>query len=231
MRRSCIGAVAQKLEAHRPHIKSIEDFAEQTQENNEEDIIPQIPNLSTTDIVIEIHACTSLQSSMLTRTLGSNGTLYVHHHAVRLARHIDLFMLKQAWKCLVRKTETLRTTFHFSKVINSWVAAVHQESRDAWVEYNIRAPLSESLTDIANYHVFHAEADFEQPPWKTTVLKTATEFVLVISMHHSLYDGESIDLIFQDLAKLYQDIQLPPRAPFSVAARAISKTTENADDF
>ncbi len=231
LRHSCIGALAEMIEVARPHINGIANLAEQPQGNIPKHMIRKIAKVSPKDIVIEVYACTPLQSSMLTQTLGSNGVLYVHSHAVRLAQDVDLVELKQAWERLTMQTEILRTTFHFDDASNSWLAAVYQERPDAWVEYRITNPLSESLTDNTKSTIFGVEADFEQPPWKVAVLKTATEVVLVVSMHHSLYDGQSINLVFQDLARMYQGIQIPPRAPFSVAARAISKTMENAAEF
>lgn len=91
--------------------------------------------------------------------------------------------------------------------------------------------MSDSLTDVTEHTSFHGEADFEQPPWKTIILKSATEIVLLVSMHHSLYDGVSIDLLFQDLARLYKGIEMSSRAPFSDAARAISKSETSAEEF
>lgn len=231
MRHSCIAALAQKIDSLPHHTRSIEKLSEAPQEDDLNHFIPQLPIWSPADTITDVYACTPLQSSMLTQTLGSDGKLYFHYHAVRLARHIDLSRLKQAWEYLIVKTEILRTTFHFSNAVNTWLAAVHQERPDSWTERDIITSISDSLTDIMEHSVFHEEADFEQPPWKATILKTATETVLVMSMHHSLYDGESINLLFQDLARLYEDIDLPLRAPFSDAARAISKSKTEAENF
>lgn len=231
MRHSCIAALARKTDTPPPHIPSIEKVADRPQKYDLQHIIPRIPTLSPIDTVTGVYVCTPLQSSMLTQTLGSDGRLYFHHHAVRLARHIDLTRLKQAWVCLTAKTEILRTTFHFPNMISSWLAAVHQESPDAWADRDIRTPISDSLINITEHSVFREEADFEQPPWKTAILRTVTGVVLVLSMHHSLYDGESINFLFHDLARLYEGISLQPRAPFSDAARAISKTKTDAERF
>ncbi|CAD6589977.1 MAG: hypothetical protein ASARMPRED_004341 [Alectoria sarmentosa] len=231
MRHSCIGALAQRIDVLPPQINSIDKLADQLQEDDMKRDIPKIPKLSHRDTVTDVYACTPLQSSMLTQTLGSNGRLYFHHHAVRLADHIDLPRLKQAWECLTVKTEILRTSFHIFSAVNLWLAAVHQESPNAWAERDIRSLMSDSLMDITRFSVFHEAADFEQPPWKTTILRATTETVFVISMHHSLYDGKSINLLFQDLARFYEGIDLPPRAPFSDAARAISKSNTGADEF
>ena len=231
MRYSCIAALAQKIGILSTHINGIENIADRPQKDDLKDFIPRVPILSPRDVVTDVYACTPLQSSMLTQTLALEGTLYFHHHAFRLARHIDLRKLKQSWACLAVQTEILRTTLHYSNAVNSWLAAVHQEISDAWSEQNIKISLSDSLSDIIKCTVIHEEVDFERPPWMITILKAATEIVLVLSMHHSLYDGMSITLIFQDLARLYQGTKLPLRAPFSDAARAVSKSNTDAEEF
>lgn len=231
MRHSCIAALAQKIDFIPPQINTIAIPAERSQEHNFKHVIPKIPILGLRDTVTDVYPCTPLQSSMLTQTLGSYGRLYYHHHPVRLARDIDLPRLKRAWECLTVKTEILRTTFYFSDADNSWLAAVHQEFPAAWAECDTRTSMPDSLIDVMKYSALHEATDYERPPWKTTVLKNATEIVLLISMHHSLYDGESIGLLFQDLARLYEGIELPPRAPFSDAARAIAKSKTDAEQF
>ncbi|MCJ1227990.1 hypothetical protein MMC12_004649 [Toensbergia leucococca] len=228
MRHSCIGALVQNINAD---IDSSKMLAEQPQEEVLKHIVPKIPILSPRDTVTDVYACTPLQSSMLTQTLGSDGRLYFHHHTVRLAHHIELTRLKKAWESLTMKTEILRTTFHFSSTFNSWLGAVHQEGLDTLVEINIRTSMSDSLTDITEHSLFHEATDFEKPPWKTSILRAEMGSVLVISMHHSLYDGESINLLFQDLARLYKGIDLHPRAPFSKAARAISRSKIDAEEY
>lgn len=231
MRHSCIAALARRIDTLPSHITSSKSSPERPQEDRLKQIIPKIPVLSPRDTVTDVYACTPLQSSMLTSTLGSDGRLYFHHHAVRLARHVDLCKLKYSWECLMDKTEILRTTFHLSNAGNSWLAAVHQEISNAWSQHDVKTSFSDSLNGIAKYSLFHEDADFERPPWKTTILSTVTETVFVVSMHHSLYDGESINLLFQDLARLYEGTEMPLRAPFSDAARAISKSNTDAEAF
>lgn len=231
MRHSCIAALAQKTDTPPSHDEVIRTVAGRPLEDDLKNIMPKIPVFSPRDTVTDVYFCTPLQSSMLTQTLGSDGRLYAHHHAVELAAHVDLPRLKQSWACLAAQTEILRTTFHFSTAMNKWLAAVHQESSDTWAELGSRTSTSDSLNDITKHSVFREEADFEQPPWGTIVLKTAKETVLAVSMHHSLYDGESINLLFRDLARLYEGIDLQPRVPFSDAARAILKSSTDAEDY
>ena len=231
MRHSCIAALAQNTGILLPQTNGVENIVDRPQKDDLRQIIPTIPILSPTDLVTDVYTCTPLQSSMLTQTLASDGALYFHHHAFRLARHIDIRKMKQSWAHLTVTTEILRTTFHYSNVANSWLAAVHEENLVAWSEQDVKISFSDSLSDITKCIVIHEEVDFERPPWKITILKTAIEAVLVLSIHHSLYDGESFSLLFQDLARLYEGTNLPQRPLFSDAARAISKSNTAAENF
>ncbi|KAL9005624.1 MAG: hypothetical protein Q9180_009789, partial [Flavoplaca navasiana] len=104
------------------------------------------------------------------------------------------------------------------------MAAVHEDCPNAWIE-------SGSIDDVTQTLAFHNEASYEHPPWKTTILRSSNEIILVISMHHSLYDGISMNLLLQDLAHLYNGLELHPKTPFSEAAKVISQAAQDAEDF
>ncbi|KAL8805520.1 MAG: hypothetical protein Q9182_001889 [Xanthomendoza sp. 2 TL-2023] len=219
MRHACIGALAQHVGGLPIHTNGVNP-----QPVNLRDIITEVPVLSQEDVVTDIYQCTPLQSSMLTRTLGSDGKLYAHHHAVSLSDTINLARLERAWSTLVIHTEILRTTFHFIKSGTMWAAAVHQDSPVTWIE-------AESLKSITDDFTFNDESSFEHPPWKVTIAREPMQRVLVVSMHHSLYDGASINILFQDLTRLYHSFDIPRRPPFSDAAKFISTTCSDAEIF
>ncbi|KAL8681981.1 MAG: hypothetical protein Q9186_001923 [Xanthomendoza sp. 1 TL-2023] len=219
MRHTCIGALAQHIGGLPAYTNGVN-----SQQIDLTEIIPEVPVLSGEDLVTNVYQCTPLQSSMLTQTLGSEGKLYAHHHGVRLPDRIDLARLEQAWKTLTVNTEILRTTFHFTRSSTLWVAAVHTDSPVTWMEL-------ESSESIRDNFAFHDESSFENPPWKITIVREPMQKVLVVSMHHSLYDGVSINVLFQDLTTLYRGVDIPRRSPFSDAARAISTTSKDAEKF
>ena len=219
MRHTCIGALALHVGAFHSQANGVK-----AQDTDMQELVSEIPILSQSDVVTDAYRCTPLQSSMLTQTLGSGGELYAHHHAILLSSTIDMVRLKQAWGSLIARTDILRTTFHFATRRSLWVAAVHRDYPYCWTE-------SESLSSITDDFTFPDEAGFEKLPWKTTIWRRSDEALLVISMHHSLYDGVSINLLMQDLARLYDSAGIHPRSPFSDAAKAISQTTSDCEEF
>ncbi|KAL9617322.1 MAG: hypothetical protein Q9204_008493, partial [Flavoplaca sp. TL-2023a] len=219
MRHTCIGALAQHIGSSQKQVNGVKK-----PDIDMPELIAGIPLLGQGDAVTDVYQCTPLQSSMLTQTLGSDGSLYAHHHALRLSETANVVDLKQAWGRLIARIEILRTTFHFAVESGLWMAAVHKDCPNAWIE-------SESIDGVTQSFVFHNEASFEHPPWKTSILRSTNETILVISMHHSLYDGISINLLLQDMLHLYNGVELQPKTPFSEAARMISQAAQDAEDF
>lgn len=171
-----------------------------------------------------VYPCTPLQSSMLTQTMGSDGTLYANHHVFRLAPEADMTRLTKAWKQLVMQTEILRTTFHLSDDGNVWLAEVRNDSSLPWYDWTGQLELSAALTKIKADFCFRETSDYATPPWKLHIIGDC----LVVSMHHSVYDGQSLNVLFADLSNLYDNIPIPSRTAFSRAAKVVAASDENS---
>ena len=174
-----------------------------------------------------ISPCTPLQSSMLTQTVGSDGKLYAHHHVFRLAPEVDLIRLRRSWEELVMQTEILRTSFRLSDNGNAWLAKVRNDFSLPWHDWTDPMELSAALRKIKADFSFLEASDYATPPWKLDIIGES----LVVSMHHSLYDGQSINILFADLVRLYNDDTIPNRTDFSTAARAIAASDHDSVDY
>ncbi|KAL8789129.1 MAG: hypothetical protein Q9195_006995, partial [Heterodermia aff. obscurata] len=223
MRNPSVAALARHIEAlSRVEPKNIDqDRARLGQ-------ISKFSNPSSYGLSPNMYSCTPLQSSMLTQTLGSDGKLYANHHAFRLSSSVDLEILRRSWEYIVRETEILRTTFHFSRDRNDWEATIHESLTTTWTVLSGDAPISESISEVIDRFTFHEDTDFSRAPWQVALLKRSSETIFILSMHHSLYDGESLKLLFDALAKVYQNIEKPSRPSFSSAAREIVRGSSDA---
>lgn len=172
------------------------------------------------------YTCTPLQSSMLTQTLGSDGSLYVHHHAIRLSSAIERSHFEQALEDLVENTEILRTSFHFSEQARVWSGRVHRNTFLKIREHDDSMELAHILPQIKNHFSFREENDFARPPWRLDIVGP----VYIFSMHHSWYDEESLQLLFQDLAGFLKGQSTPARPSFSRAAIAMGQQSDKAQD-
>ena len=177
--------------------------------------------------VVKTYPCTSLQSSMLTQTLGSDGSLYVHQHVVSLKLDVGVSQIQAAWKRVVNGTEILRTTFHFHEGSSCWVAAVHDTLEFSW---NISKPATnqpDAISSIRQSFKFQDVSDFEKVPWRIDLSGS----LVILCMHHSLYDGESLRLLFSKFANFYYGTPQPQEVPFSVSAICMYQNRSAAEDF
>ncbi|MBW4417615.1 MAG: amino acid adenylation domain-containing protein [Myxacorys californica WJT36-NPBG1] len=136
--------------------------------------------------------------------------------AVRLQGHLNVAVLEQSFNAIVERHEALRTTF---KQVEGQPVQVIAKS---WSETN--APASSAvfivLIDLQELPVATREVEVQQfalkeaqqafdlehgPLLRTTILQLdATEYVLLLTMHHIVADGWSIGVMIRELAAFYQ---------------------------
>ncbi|KKY25492.1 putative nonribosomal siderophore peptide synthase [Phaeomoniella chlamydospora] len=192
----------------------------------------KIVPLSAQDYVTNIFQCTPLQSGMLTGTLGSGGGMYVHHHTVLLEAEVSLERLRYAWSHVVEKRDILRTSFHNIQELGfSWIGAVHQDPFIQWEEIRSQGSVENSFSEIVRTMKYTTEDAFDYPPLKIWILHGPAERSLVLSMHHSLYDGTSVPFIFDDLATAYAGHDLAVRPPFVSVVQPMLRAEQEATSF
>ncbi|KAL8738243.1 MAG: hypothetical protein Q9181_000923 [Wetmoreana brouardii] len=209
MRYPCIGKLAQQVKPRSGPTSTIRDPVE--------DLTPRAPR--------KTYPCTPLQSSMLTQTLGSDTSLYVHHHAFRLSARDDKPRIKKVWEAVVAGTEILRTSFYFSEKDGTWLGAVQEQPLITWVEHGTDVSMEKAMAQVKENFVFQKEVAFDKPPWAVNIVGD----IFILSLHHSLYDGESVHLLFQDFRGLLRGFPLPQRPSFSQAAELVEERSRDAE--
>ena len=185
-----------------------------------------------TDIIEAAYPCTPLQSGMLTATLASEGSAYVHHHAFRLEYGINTTRLQNAWQAVVEANDIFRTSFHFCEESPGyWIAGVHKKATAVHVKHANADSLENFMAAIMTNMKFNDAEAFQTPPLKANIVKTFTGSYFLLSMHHCLYDGSSVSLILRDLAQAYRDHTMTSRPPFYVAAVMRSQTDSGSEAF
>ncbi|KAJ8067445.1 hypothetical protein OCU04_004791 [Sclerotinia nivalis] len=191
-----------------------------------------IPLLTEDDRITDIYASTPLQTGILTQTVATGGKLYLHHPAVKLSANVDIERLKKAWAAVIESHDILRTTFHyFEGSANPWLAAVHENPNIQWVEEQASGWIDQSIEKIVENTSFPTPDSFSKTPLKVTILNSFFMKVLVISIHHSLYDGWSLPLIFDSLSIAYSQGISKPMTPFSDAAKLINERQGKSVEF
>ncbi|MDQ1350667.1 MAG: hypothetical protein QG657_969 [Acidobacteriota bacterium] len=128
---------------------------------------------------------------------------------VPLSGKLNIARFENAWRALIRRQESLRTSFHL--IAGQPVIKVH-ETADFEIEYvdliESGNPEYEMKTII---NKFRTPFDLTQPPlMRVKLVKMSGEnHVMLFGMHHIITDGYSMEIIFEELVALYGGKQLP----------------------
>ncbi|SPO30200.1 probable Siderophore peptide synthetase involved in ferrichromeA biosynthesis [Ustilago trichophora] len=188
-----------------------------------------------------IYTATPLQAGMLNGTLSSRShNLYVHHHAVQLKQALDYKRLQRALQRVTASHDILRTGFHMESDAEqkslSWAAKVAPVGAlpIQILHHHFDKSPSQALQDYRIDFCFDRPEQFAVSPWRVAVLHCASEQdLMVVSMHHSLYDGVSLPSLFADLRSAYCDeaTELIVHPPFSLAADLIASTAQESEQY
>ncbi|KAF4333351.1 nonribosomal siderophore peptide synthase [Fusarium beomiforme] len=231
IRYPCIGALARSVVD-----KAAADAPSSPQSNCDDNVqlaefVSRVEVLRPDDAIESVFKCSPLQTAMITQTLGTNGVAYVHPHAVKLAESTCVDRLKEAYRLIIMAHDILRTSFHFVPEMGfSWVGAVHSNTSDTWQEVTVPSG-SDMAQAVMPYLRLDTESAFSVPPIRPLILNDGKDRLLIIMMHHSLYDGVSLPFLFNDLASAYRGALLQSRPRFADAARSLSQDQTDGVQF
>jgi non-ribosomal peptide synthetase component F len=152
--------------------------------------------------VLDAFPVTPMQEGVLAALLQGDSS-YIYQRAYDVGGH-DMAKLRSAMQTVLEQRPLLRTTFFEHG--DSFVQVVRDGVELVWEEHEM---------DVAEYKDFDAKRsmEFGGSFWRVAVLRRN---VLVVSMHHVLFDYWSHRFFFEDVASVYlKNSQIPPRAPLS----------------
>jgi amino acid adenylation domain-containing protein len=180
--------------------------------------------MSTHDIE-DIYGLTPLQAGMIFHTLlEPESRLYFEQILVSFDGAIDAALLERACARLVQHNSVLRTSFHWQET-DKPIQVVH---RRAGVPVSIR-DLGAVAADQRDSHIRELMiedrqqgVDLTRPPLlRITLIKLRPEQqLLLVSFHHAILDGWSLQQLFRQLSTIYlalasgREPVLPPMQPF-----------------
>jgi hypothetical protein len=134
------------------------------------------------------------------------GAVYNVPQALRLGGQLDLAALQQALATLVRRHESLRTTFQVIGGQPAQVIVAPQPWSMPLVDLS-QLPTDQRAAEVAQLADAQARQHFDiagGPLWRALLLRLADEeHVLIITMHHIIADGWSFGVAMRELAALY----------------------------
>lgn len=169
-------------------------------------------------LVFAVRPCLSLQEGLVARSINSEGDqLYVNHVVLRLDEFIDADRLKEAWQVTMDENEILRTSF--APLDGGIVQVIFSKGSHEiqWTEEwfdnldGAIAGLHSQQEQVAEEIINHIST---VPPLRFRLARASEDkrpMAFSISIHHALYDGESLSMLMDDVAARYTKEPVPER--------------------
>ncbi|CAJ2514009.1 Uu.00g021280.m01.CDS01 [Anthostomella pinea] len=172
----------------------------------------------------DVFLLTLRQEGLWALSLVSNGS-YVAHFPIRLRQGIDVSRFRTAWDDVVTRSAFMRTRITqsasgtYQVVLKRGPSWKKRKNTEEYVREDMREPLDfgEQLTRFALIQE-------EQQP--AAGLSSSMNLILWTS-HHALYDGHSIPLFLNAVAKSYRGEISGPEVPFTRFIGHLQETDEN----
>ena len=187
--------------------------------------LPQFPLIKDNNVkeflkvkegIVDGHKATPLQEGMLASTLQGNKN-YVYQRTFDV-RHLDLTKLKLAFQIAFSRSDVLQSSF----VSTEW--GIFQT-----IHNNFSLPWTESSLSLKDFKSQDRETgvQMEKPHVRFTILNRQ---ILVVSIHHALFDFWSHNFLFEDVARLYNGDGQIHRLPFRTFVQFLQTQDYTAAD-
>ncbi|KAJ5368803.1 Nonribosomal peptide synthase sidC [Penicillium cataractarum] len=147
---------------------------------------------------------TPIQEAMVAEMSASVYQNYYNHEVLQLEPHVDLTRLQEAWRAVVKAHSILRTSFvevWDPEISASYAQIVHNE--DAFDVQSVYLN-EKSVESIIESQRKRATSELSgRPLLSLTIALDGDARYLVLSISHALYDGWSISLLHEDVARSY----------------------------
>jgi len=152
----------------------------------------------------------------------------VHAFTFKLQQPCRIELLKAAWKRSVENLDILRTSFHFSVELGRWAQVVHSTLDFKWTTEK-RESIDKAAKKFVNGLDFGAEDALRHPPVYLRHISSDEDYLIVV-LHHGLYDGISLPMLF-DYVKAVYDGNPPSTVQFHTVSRRITSLETQATDY
>ncbi|KAF8460398.1 hypothetical protein BDZ91DRAFT_422141 [Kalaharituber pfeilii] len=168
--------------------------------------------------------CTPLQEAMLTQRLHENAATYYNHTVFEL--RVNAERLKDAWSMVMKQNDILRTCFCItSHPRHAYAQVVLKEFPIPWTEVKLDGSQDLMTTVKEQIQLVSSSLRISRPPLAFVLFRMLGLNILLMTTHHSLYDGFAMDLLLDEVRMAYNGTPLPTRKPFS----SVLEFIENCD--
>ncbi|OTA85540.1 hypothetical protein M434DRAFT_82622 [Hypoxylon sp. CO27-5] len=157
------------------------------------------------DDIERVETCSPLQEAMVAETL-KDSRLYINQTELRFPSHFSVESIKSWFSTLAQHNEILRTGFAYLG---------HQLYQVVW-----KRPV------LDRAHSFQVE-HFLRRPFELEIISGSEYHTAILTLHHSIYDGWTIDLIIEDLSLLARNAPPVDRPQFRQVSRHFAAALDN----
>jgi amino acid adenylation domain-containing protein/thioester reductase-like protein len=167
----------------------------------------------------DAYPCSPLQMGLMALSNRIPGS-YIARHTLELPNSVTVAKFKEIWEVIVNNNDVLRTRmvetddYGIVQVVNrapiSWA---HDTDLAKYIEMDEKIPMQ--IGDaLAHYGIIAGPTN-----------------TFVLTIHHSIYDGMSLEMIFNDLVQAFEGISPPVRTQFREFIKEITeKNTDKATE-
>jgi amino acid adenylation domain-containing protein len=186
---------------------TIRGLAQYVMEEAEEQLFVSISPAKPKDY----YALSSIQSRLfILQQMDLESTAYNVFTVVQMEGHLEETKLENAFKELLGRHESLRTSFEIIEGIP--VQKVHPLSSVDFsvATFEVDSENTAAINDILEN--FIRVFDLSQPPLiRMGLVKIGSQkYILMADMHHIITDGIAQNILIEDFIALYNGVQLPP---------------------
>ncbi|KAJ5777126.1 hypothetical protein N7520_000372 [Penicillium odoratum] len=175
---------------------------------------------------------TPIQEAMVAEMTASDYQHYYNHEVLKIEPHVDRKKLQEAWAAVVKAHPILRTSFveiWDPEIPAAYAQVVHSEGIFDFQTVHLNGLTADSIIEAQRKR---ASAELANRPLLTvTVTTDRDDHYLVLSIAHALYDGWSINLLHEDVARSYYGEDCSRPSPDAILEQIIASSGEQALKF
>lgn len=150
--------------------------------------------------ILKILPCTPLQEATLSIKKGADPRTYYNHTILNLK--IDHQRLRAGWEGAVKAYDIMRTCFAVtSHHKHAFAQIVVKENQLQWKEYKLDSEAEFATAIEAHISEISTAMEITRPPYSFGTFISPAKLMLVMSFHHSLYDGFAMDLLLENVKR------------------------------
>lgn len=175
------------------------------------------------DLISDVYPCSAVQEGLLTLSVKHHGA-YVAQPVFRLADDADLDRFKAAWQQTVADLDILRTRIVHTEAMN-FAQVVLKEAPISWVHAESFDKLPSDSLELPKHNGAPLTGYAIVQP------RGSRARYFVWSVHHALYDGWSIPLVYRKVEENYNASESrQPTAPYGLFIEYLSKKDMSESD-